>query len=309
MWLATALLQATTGISVSFGTGSQFFDVSAAGIQSFNNVTIGGRQFTITELADGTVNISGVVTGTQVGVFTLDGYNSLEYSLVSGEAFQIGQFGASVPTVGSVSFDVPIELVDGDGDTVTDSIGVTLTPPGQVIQDFSASLVGVTPVIDAANPHVIGSDFNDTLTGDLSLNILFGNAGNDIISGGAGNDVLIGGAGNDTLTGGNGIDRMIFEEFGAANQDTINGYSGTGADPDILDLSGLLDANFDGGQCHNFVRVDGDGAGTNSIVQIDVTGTGNFTAAGNVATLVNYGTIGAMVTLYFEGAEHQVPVT
>ena len=131
-------LQATTGISVSFGTGSQFFDLSAAGQQSFNNVTIGGRQFTITELANGTVNVSGVVTGTQVGVFTLNGYNSLEYSFVSGESFQIGQFGASVPTVGSVSFDVPIELVDGDGDTVTDSIGVTLTPPDQVIQDFSA---------------------------------------------------------------------------------------------------------------------------------------------------------------------------
>ena len=100
---------------------------------------IGGHQFTITELADGTVNISGVVTGTQVGVFTANGYNSLEFSFVSGDPFQIGQFGASVPTVGSVSFDVPIELVDGDGDTVTDSIGVTLTPPGQVIQDFSAS--------------------------------------------------------------------------------------------------------------------------------------------------------------------------
>ena len=109
--------------------GSQFFDLSAAGQQSFNNVTIGGQQFTITELGDGTVNISGVVAGTQVGVFTANGYNSLEYSFVSGEAFQIGQFGASVPTTGSVSFDVPIELVDGDGDTVTDSIGVTLSPP------------------------------------------------------------------------------------------------------------------------------------------------------------------------------------
>ena len=42
--------QAVTGISVSFGTGSQFFDLSAAGQQSFNNVTIGGHQFTITEL-------------------------------------------------------------------------------------------------------------------------------------------------------------------------------------------------------------------------------------------------------------------
>ena len=48
--------------------------------------------------------------------------------------------------------------------------------------------------------------------------------------------------------------------------------------------------------------------GTNSIVQIDVTGTGNFTAAGNVATLSNYGTIGSIVTLFFEGAEHQVAV-
>ena len=60
------------------------------------------------------------MTGTQVGVFTANGYNSLEYSYVSGDPFQIGQFGASVPTTGSVSFDVPIELVDGDGDTVTD---------------------------------------------------------------------------------------------------------------------------------------------------------------------------------------------
>ena len=82
----------------------------------------------------------------------------------------------------------------------------------------------------------------------MSLNTLFGNAGNDIISGGAGNDVLIGGAGNDTLTGGTGIDRMIFEEVGAANQDTINAYLGTGADRDIIDLSGLLDATFNGVQ-------------------------------------------------------------
>ena len=251
-----------------------------------------------------------MVTGTQVGVFTANGYNSLEYSYVSGDAFQVGQFGASVPTVGSVSFDVPIELVDGDGDTVTDSIGVTLTPPGQVIQDFSASPgpVGVTPVIDAANPHVIGSEFNDTLNGDLSLNTLFGNAGNDIISGGAGNDVLIGGAGNDTLTGGTGIDRMIFEEVGAANQDTINVYAGTGADRDILDLSGLLDANFGGGSVvSNFVRLAR--CRRNLNVQVDTDGLANGDNFATVATLTSYNTIGNIVTTYFEGAEHQLTVT
>ena len=55
---------------------------------------------------------------------------------------------------------------------------------------------------------------------------------------------------------------------------------------DIIDLSGLLDATFNGGNINNFVRVDGNGAGTDSIVQIGVTGMANFTAAGNVATLV-----------------------
>ena len=50
------VIRAATGVSVSFGAGSQFFDLSAAGQQTFNNVTIGVRQFTITELADGTVN-------------------------------------------------------------------------------------------------------------------------------------------------------------------------------------------------------------------------------------------------------------
>ena len=56
--------RAVTGISVSFGTSSQFFDLSAAGQQSFNNVAIGGQQLTITELINGTVNVSGVMTYT-----------------------------------------------------------------------------------------------------------------------------------------------------------------------------------------------------------------------------------------------------
>ena len=140
----------------------------------------------------------------------------------------------------------------------------------------------------------------------MSLNTLFGNAGNDIISGGAGNDVLIGGAGNDTLTGGTGIDRMIFEEVGAANQDTINPYAGTGADRDILDLSGLLDANFVVGSVEsNFVRLQ-DAGGGNLNVQVDTDGLANGVNFATVATLTSYNTIGNIVTTYFEGAEHQL---
>jgi Ca2+-binding RTX toxin-like protein len=139
--------------------------------------------------------------------------------------------------------------------------------------------------------------------------VLFGNAGNDTISGGDGNDTLIGGTGNDTLSGGNGIDRMIFEEVGAGNQDSINGYVGTGANRDVIDISALLDANFTNAQnISDFVRVDGNGAVTDAVVQVDATGTGNFSANGNVASLTSYGTLGNTVTLYFEGAEHQVQV-
>ncbi|WP_430464653.1 Hint domain-containing protein [Tabrizicola sp.] len=46
--------------------------------------------------------------------------------------------------------------------------------------------------------HLIGSIYNDTLTGDDGANSLFGGSGNDVLAGGGGNDTLIGGAGVDT---------------------------------------------------------------------------------------------------------------
>ena len=59
---------------------------------------IGGHSFTVTENVDGSVDVGGVINDTQIGTFTANGYNSVEYSYVSGDAFQIGQFGASVPS-------------------------------------------------------------------------------------------------------------------------------------------------------------------------------------------------------------------
>jgi Ca2+-binding RTX toxin-like protein len=56
--------------------------------------------------------------------------------------------------------------------------------------------------------NVIGSAFNDQLTGDGLANSL---------TGGGGNDILHGNAGNDTLTGGSGLDQL----FGDAGNDTL----------------------------------------------------------------------------------------
>jgi Ca2+-binding RTX toxin-like protein len=56
--------------------------------------------------------------------------------------------------------------------------------------------------------NVIGSRYNDTITGNAAANQLSGGAGNDTLKGSAGNDTLNGGDGNDTLDGGAGSDTL-----------------------------------------------------------------------------------------------------
>jgi serralysin len=69
---------------------------------------------------------------------------------------------------------------------------------------------------------VVGSAFNDTLTGGNSNDTFSGGDGNDNITGGNGNDTLSGGAGNDRLEGGNGNDSMD----GGDGNDTMRGDNG-----------------------------------------------------------------------------------
>ncbi|MCW9046208.1 MAG: hypothetical protein OQK35_07735, partial [Alphaproteobacteria bacterium] len=77
--------------------------------------------------------------------------------------------------------------------------------------------------------NVEGSAFNDTLTGTIHFNEIWGNDGDDTIDGGAGDDRLAGEAGADTLTGGADNDTFAFEAGDsvlAANQyDTITDFN------------------------------------------------------------------------------------
>jgi len=56
--------------------------------------------------------------------------------------------------------------------------------------------------------NIIGTDFDDTITGDGEMNVLDGGLGDDTINAGAGNDVLNGGGGADILNGGLGNDTI-----------------------------------------------------------------------------------------------------
>ena len=85
--------------------------------------------------------------------------------------------------------------------------------------------------------NLIGSRYNDRLTGDAGNNLLRGESGNDILNGGAGNDTLLGGYGNDllnggtgsdVLTGGAGKDTFIFNtQLGSSNIDKITDFVAT----------------------------------------------------------------------------------
>ena len=70
--------------------------------------------------------------------------------------------------------------------------------------------------------NIIGSSFNDTLTGNTLANSIAGGLGNDSISGGTGNDILNGETGNDSLLGGDGLDTLL----GGIGADAMDGGLG-----------------------------------------------------------------------------------
>ncbi|MGI9508108.1 MAG: calcium-binding protein [Geminicoccaceae bacterium] len=80
--------------------------------------------------------------------------------------------------------------------------------------------------------NVVGSAYDDRLTGDDGGNVLSGGAGDDVIIGGEGDDTLHGGAGNDFLEGGDGADRFLL--MMAQGNDVVSG----GADgwTDMIEL-------------------------------------------------------------------------
>ncbi|MBM9532042.1 hypothetical protein JWG42_17965, partial [Desulfoprunum benzoelyticum] len=88
--------------------------------------------------------------------------------------------------------------------------------------------------------NVIGSGFDDSITGDAAANLLSGLGGDDTLLGGEGNDTLRGGAGTDLINGGLGWDFADYRDSASwVNvdlniQDGLTAQSGGGADNDAL---------------------------------------------------------------------------
>jgi len=153
---------------------------------------------------------------------------------------------------------------------------------------------------------VVGTDFNDFLSGNDEDNAIAGLAGNDVIRGGAGNDELKGGEGNDLIEGQSGND---FIEDGAGNDtiyggsgnDTINNVGGTdtfdggdGVDTLISDVTQFAQGDFILG----FNAVSGTHGRLNSDVGQDT-----------VVSIENFKTIGNIDAHVIGGSEDNVFIT
>jgi Ca2+-binding RTX toxin-like protein len=118
------------------------------------------------------------------------------------------------------------DLLDGGAgdDTITGNSGIDTVTYGSATAGVTVNLsttkaqntIGAGSDTLATVENIIGSAFNDTLTGTTGDNVMSGGAGVDTIDGGSGNDTIDGGDGNDNLTGGIGTDLVSYSSATAA---------------------------------------------------------------------------------------------
>jgi hypothetical protein len=189
-----------SAVGITYNGGSVVTNTTGFNAGDVHNVIVSGHTFTITMQTDGTATVGSVADGSTLTTFTSSGFDSIEFSYVTGDTFKIGGFGTTTTVAGQpLEISAPLTITDGDGDTATSTLHVNLLPDSTSTQDFSASITGVTATSTTLEPSILGSNFADTLTGDSGVNDLSGGAGNDTLVGGGGADRLYGGAGNDLL--------------------------------------------------------------------------------------------------------------
>ncbi len=224
-------------------------DIVVSDVDNDNIIAI----LTLSNTAAGSLNTatSGAVTSSfnaSTGTWTASGALANVNALLAGLVFTpapnfTGAFSMSTsisdngatPLTGSKSFSI---AVGGTGVLLASTPGndiLTGTISTNDTVTYASATAAVTVSLNLATQqntlgagldtltaieNLIGSDFNDRLTGNLQNNVLTGGAGNDILIGWTGADVLIGGTGDDSYFISAVSDNLI-EELGEGT-DKVN---------------------------------------------------------------------------------------
>lgn len=167
---------------------------------------------------------------------------------------------------------------------------------------------------------IIGSDWNDTLTGYDGqgadwTNVFYGGAGDDLMDGAAGDDSLYGGADNDTIIGGLGADVIDGgdgnDELHVGAGDTVTGSGGD--DIFIIDTAALGGGTItiDGGETDEPVGDTLNFSGQLTWADITLTNTDPNALAGSATlgdgTTVNFSNIENLVICFTTGTRIWTP--
>ncbi|WP_459748293.1 calcium-binding protein, partial [Pseudomonas sp. 3A(2025)] len=256
-----------TYTSIEAVSGSNFNDTFHAGSSPMGLNGLNGQDLVTYKQSTSAVTID-LTTGVNAGDAAGDTYTAIE--IFQGSNFNDTLSGSRLVDIfiGGTGADV-IDGREGQDSAwyITSAAGVTINLQTQVNKGGDAEGDVLTNI-----ERVVGSHFNDTLTGDAGTNYLEGGLGNDVISGGDGNDYLYGGltsqigpftlAGQtngpqaDALYGGNGNDTIVTaasdqgsRAYGEAGGDVItvaNGMADGGEGNDLLTGTGLNFSLFGG---------------------------------------------------------------
>ncbi|WP_168047003.1 VCBS domain-containing protein, partial [Brevundimonas alba] len=252
-------------------------------------------------LAGGGVNVvnagagdDSIITGS--GADTISGGQG-DDSIISGSGADRIDAGAGNDTVNAGSGDDTV-ISDAGNDILVGGSGIdTLSFHNSTAGvAVNLSLAGRQTTVDGADQYIgfeniVGTAFNDTLTGDDQNNRLEGGDGADTLNGGVGVDTMIGGAGNDTYF----VDHV---------SDVVLELAGGGTDRVFTTLANVtIGANIEGlyGQSAAGHRFTGD-AGANTLVgftgdDVLIGGDGSDYLIGGAGNDTLYGGSGALNTM------------
>ena len=267
-------ITAGAGVSVSLAlAGAQ--DTVAAGLDNFVSIeNLSGSSFNDTLTGDASANL-------------LDGAAG-DDSLDGGDGNDTVQGGAGSDTlVGGVGND---SLDGGDGiDTASYAAATSAVTVSLAVAAAQAIGGGAGSDTLINIEHLLGSIYNDTLTGDASANRLDGGTGNDTLSGGAGADTFVVGSGSDSIADlGNGGNDVLQVGAGASVTGTVTaawvaGVGSSNAGTVTLSSAGVgVDLSaFGGARGFTLVNTGAAAALTGSAQADSLTGgSGNDTLAG-----------------------------